>query len=136
MGPNLGRVPTGLVRVLAMRSLLTLALTLALTLCGLTTVTAMASPAPATAVSDPEHTLAVSGTDVGMFPAYDRGVSRYAVTTTEATAGAVTVTATTTDPDGKVRINGVPDDDGVRTVSGLEQGDEIAVFIEDSAGVA
>lgn len=115
-----------------MRSLLSLALTMG----GLTVATTMASPAPASAVDDPVHTVGVTGTDVGMFPAFDPEVGRYAVTTTDATGGSVTVTATTTDPAGQVRINGVPDADGVRTLTGLEQGDEIAVFIEDSAGIA
>ena len=84
----------------------------------------------------PQHTLQVSGADVGMFPAFTRSVSRYAVTSGAETAGVVTVTATTTDPDGEVRVNGRVAVDGRATVSGLEEGDEIAVFVEDSAGVA
>lgn len=94
------------------------------------------SPALAAALDVPVHTLSVLGTDAAMFPAFDPAVERYAITTTDATAGTVTVTATSSDPRRVVRVNGVPDADGVATLTGLAEGDEIAVFIEDSGGMA
>ncbi|GAB3265039.1 arylsulfotransferase family protein [Nocardioides dilutus] len=106
-------------------------------LAALITLCALLTPAsPARAADEPVHGLAVIGTDVGMFPAYDPAVARYAVTTGEATAGTLTVTATSSDPDRRIHFNGIPDPDGVRTFIGLDEGDEIAVFIRDSGGLA
>ncbi len=100
-----------------------------------------AAPAPA-----PVHSVSVTGEGVAMYPAFDASIARYGVTTTASkaatettpavpgTEGTVTVHATTSDPAGSVRINGRPSPDGTRTLTGLSEGDEIAVFIEDSAG--
>ena len=57
------------------------------------------------------------------------------MTTTSATAGTVTVHATTTDPSGVVRVDGQVAAGGTAVVSGLTDGDEVSVFIEDSAGL-
>ena len=92
---------------------------------------AAAAPVPVVA-----HSLAVNGAGVGMYPAFDPAVERYAATTTPETAGSLTITATTTDPQGEVWIDGAPDADGTGTVTGLEDGDEVAVFIDDAAGRA
>jgi hypothetical protein len=46
---------------------------------------ALVTPPGAFAAAGPVHTLQVSGTGVGTFPAYDAAVRRYAATTTEAT---------------------------------------------------
>ena len=54
----------------------------------------------ATADDAPVHTLTVSGDGVAAYPAYDPSVERYGVTTTAATGGTVTVTASTSDPTG------------------------------------
>jgi len=78
----------------------------------------------------------VSGVDVGMYPAFREDVARYAITTTEATAGTVTVSVTATDPAGAIRINGQVAPDGTRTIDGLQPGDEIAVFVSGSAPTA
>ncbi len=98
----------------------------------------LAAPAQAASIAmradAPVHTLEVAGDGVGSYPAYDPGVERYAVTTTAATGGALTVTATTSDPDGAIYIDGVLDADGTATVTGLGEGDEVAVFIVDAAG--
>jgi len=102
----------------------------------LTLCTLLIPGSPALAAGEPVHDLTVTGTDVGLFPAYEPTVTRYAVTTGEATAGTVTVTATSSDPDRQIRFNGVPDPDGARTLTGLDEGDEIAVFIQDSGGLA
>jgi hypothetical protein len=81
------------------------------------------------------HDLGVSGAGVGMYPAFDPDTERYAVTTTGQTQGTVTVQASTSDPDGTVRVNGRPVTGGQATVTGLEEGDEISVLVEDAGGV-
>jgi hypothetical protein len=58
------------------------------------------------------------------------------VTTTEETAGSVVVTASTSDPLGTVWVDGRRAAGGTATVTGLTTGDEISVFIDDSAGRA
>lgn len=90
--------------------------------------------APAASLAPPAHTLVVTGSGVATYPAFDPSVERYAVTTTQATGGTLTVRATTTDPAGVVRVDGRVAPDGTATVSGLADGDEVSVFIEDSAG--
>jgi Arylsulfotransferase (ASST) len=79
--------------------------------------------------------MVVTGTDVASYPAYDPGIERYAVTTTDASGGTLTVHASTTDPAGVVRVDGRVAPGGVATVTGLSGGDEVSVFIEDSAAV-
>jgi hypothetical protein len=98
-------------------------------------VPAQAAPI-ATRAETPVHTLQVTGDGVGSYPAYDPAVERYAVTTTDATDGVVTVSATTSDPDGVIHVDGARDADGTATVSGLEAGDEVSVFITDAGGTA
>ncbi|MBD8870500.1 aryl-sulfate sulfotransferase [Nocardioides donggukensis] len=71
-----------------------------------------------------------------MYPAYDPATERYAATTTGATDGRLTVEVTTADPAGEIWIDGRPDGNGRATVTGLEGGDEVAVFIEDAGGRA
>jgi hypothetical protein len=90
----------------------------------------------ATIAATPAHTLTVTGAGVGSYPAFDPGIERYAVTTSDATGGTLTVHATTTDPGGVVRVDGRVAAGGTATVTGLADGDEVSVFIEDSAGVA
>ncbi len=94
-----------------------------------------AAAAAAARAPGPVHTLTVSGAGVASYPAYDPAVERYALTTTSATAGTVTVHATTTDAAGVVRVDGRVAPGGTATVSGLTDGDEVSVFIEDSAGL-
>ncbi len=69
-----------------------------------------------------------------MYPAYSGSVERYGLTTSADTDGAVTVHATTSDPAGVIRVDGRVAPGGTAQVSGLATGDEISVFIEDSAG--
>jgi arylsulfotransferase ASST len=104
----------------------------------------------ASAAPPPSHTLRVSGTGVGMYPAYSQNVHRYAATTLESTfpsdsldnttnlGASVTVHATTTDPRGKVLVNGVPLTSGQikkgKPLHGLDAGDEISVIYVDSGG--
>ena len=90
----------------------------------------------AVAAAAPVHQISVTGTGVGTYPAFDPSISRYGVTTTAATGGTLTVTATTSDPAGVVTVNGRTAPGGTRTLTGLSQGDEVAVFITDSAGTA
>ena len=95
------------------------------------------APAQAAAsAAPPVHTLAVAGTSVGMYPAFDPGTERYAVTTGPDSGGALAVTAATSDPAGRVLIDGRVDADGKATLTGLEGGDEVSVVIEDSGGRA
>lgn len=80
-----------------------------------------------------------------MYPAFDPTIHRYGLTTTDATAGSVTVTASTSDPSGSIWVDGQPAASsnrsqtgviGFTTVSELRSGNEISVFIKDSAGTA
>ncbi|MET0837231.1 MAG: aryl-sulfate sulfotransferase [Marmoricola sp.] len=99
-------------------------------------LTVWVTPAlPAQAVpAAPTHTLQVSGTDLGMYPAFDPGVERYALTTSATTGGTVEVIATTNDPDGTVLVDGRPAPGGRASVSGLTEGDEISVVFRDAGG--
>jgi hypothetical protein len=90
----------------------------------------------AAAAPPPTHSIAVSGTDVDMYPAFAPAIHRYGITTQDDTAGTVTVTATTTDPAGTVWVDGQPAAGPATTLHGLASGDEISVFIKDSTGTA
>ena len=92
------------------------------------------SPAHASVPAAPAHTLAVSGSGVSMYPTFDAATQRYAVTTADATGGTVTVSATTSDPDGSIWVDGRRAKDGKAQVTGLGPGDEISVFFVDSSG--
>ncbi len=98
---------------------------------GLSPVAAHSTPRSA-----PKHALSVSGNGVAMYPAFSPSVRRYAITTTDKTAGAVRVTAETTARSGSVWIDGQPAAGGTKRLSGLSSGDEISVFIKDSSGTA
>jgi hypothetical protein len=87
----------------------------------------------AAAAPAPGHQLTVGG-DVGLYPAFDPGVERYGLTTTASTDGTVRVTASTDDPGGVVRVDGVPTTGATTTVTGVEPGDEISVVFEDAGG--
>lgn len=95
----------------------------------------LASPAltPTAAAATPTHALSVSGTGVGMYPAFAASIDRFAVTTTDQTSGSITVDASTTDTSGIVRINGRIAT-GPTTLTGLSAGDEISVIYQDSDG--
>jgi hypothetical protein len=104
---------------------------------------ALASGGPAQgaarAAVAPEHTLSVTGDGVGTYPStspLDPDVERFAITTTDATAGTVTVTAANTHPGGRVFIDGARLTGASRTITGLEEGDEISVIFIDSASSA
>ncbi|MFL6024975.1 MAG: aryl-sulfate sulfotransferase [Marmoricola sp.] len=88
---------------------------------------------PATATPPPVRSISVTGTGAAQYPAFDSSVARYALTTTEATAGTVTVDASTSDPAGEVLVDGEPAS-GATEVTGLTAGDEVSVIIDDSAG--
>lgn len=104
---------------------------LALVLAGALLV--VTSAGVASAADPPAHQVAAEGSGVGMFPAFDPGTSRYAVTTTDG-SGSVTVRATTDDPSGMVRVNGRETTADTTEVSGLEAGEEISVLIDDAGG--
>ena len=110
------------------RALTALALltTAALGTGGVLVPSAQADPAPV-------RTLVIGGTEVGSYPAFDAGTHRYAATTTSNTAGSLEITASTTDPSGTVTVNGDPAN-GPVTVSGLSDGDQVSVEIDDATG--
>lgn len=92
-----------------------------------------AAAAPAE-VDPPQRVVTLTGEGISTWPSYDDAVGRFAIRTTDASIGSVTVTATTTDPDGTVSVDGVPLAGPTTTVDGLETDDEINVRITDSAG--
>src|SRR5262245_41437877 len=90
--------------------------------------------APSSAVAPPSHSIVITGTGVTAgttWPAFDASIDRYAVPTTAQTRGSLVVTATTSDPTGVVRVDGM-EAHGPVTVSGLAPGDEVNVQIADS----
>jgi hypothetical protein len=91
---------------------------------------------PTAATPPPTRSLSVTGTGVGMYPAFDAAIARYAATTTAATEGVLTVTAGTSDPAGLVVVQGHPTTAPTTVVSGLAAGDEVSVIIDDAAGRA
>lgn len=107
------------------------------TLAGLALVLAapLAATLPAGAAEAPVRAVTVGGDGVGAWPDYDPGIDRFAIGTTGATDGTVTVTASSSDPGGTVLIDGRPVDNGASTVvRGLDPGDEVNVQITDLAG--
>ncbi|MBB6626274.1 aryl-sulfate sulfotransferase [Nocardioides sp. KIGAM211] len=96
----------------------------------------IALPAGAAGAADtPTHSVTVTGEGVSTYPAYAPQVQRYAVRTTSGTAGTIDVTATTSDPDGAITVNGRPATSGEPLeVTGLAPGDEVAVAIDDAGG--
>jgi hypothetical protein len=90
--------------------------------------------ASAEAAADPVRTLSVAGTGAAMYPDFEPGTLRYAATTTEATGGELEVTATTDDPAGVVLVQGTPTVSTTTTVSGLAEGEDVTVVIDDAAG--
>lgn len=91
--------------------------------------------APSSSAAGPQHVVAVSGAGAATYPAFTSDISRYAITTTEDTGGSVNVQVSTSDTEGRVLVNGRAAD-GPTTVTGLTQGDEISIIIEDDAGVS
>jgi Arylsulfotransferase (ASST) len=85
----------------------------------------------------PTHAVVVSTSvgSVSTWPAYAASVPRFALDPTADNDGSMVVTASTSDPNGVVRIDGRPVTSGQDTpVAGLQPGDEISVVIDDSAG--
>ncbi len=111
-----------------MRRLLVLVIVLVGSGTGVLVTGQAASSAP------PTRTLAVAGTAVGMYPEFDAAILRYAATTTSATAGTLEITATTTDPGGVVLVNGTPTTSPTTTVTGLTEGQDVRVVIDDDVG--
>lgn len=105
-------------------------------LVGLTLTLALLAPQGSAGAADSTHSLAVSGVGAGMYPAFSESVHRYAITTTAETAGTVQVVAGSSEPEARIEVNGVPAPGGVRDLVGLQPGDEVAVFVTDSAGTA
>lgn len=87
----------------------------------------------ASAAPTPTIEIAVTGDGVALRPVFDPAVSRYAVATSAATGGRLTVSATTSDPEGVVRVDGAVVS-GPTDVSGLATGDEVSVIVDDVSG--
>ena len=97
---------------------------------------ALLSLPPAVAATPPVHTVALataSGT-LTTWPAYDAAVPRFALEPSADNDATATVTAATTDPNGRVRINGAVVPSGQAVPIQLHPGDELSVIIDDSAG--
>ena len=56
----------------------------------------------------PVHHVDVHGTGTVTYPAYSASVDRYGITTTTETGGSITVDASTSDPNGVVKVDGKP----------------------------
>lgn len=95
------------------------------------TAPALSASAGASAVES--HAVSVDGPGVRMYPEFSPDVERYAITTTDATGGEVTVRASSSDRGAAVLVNGRPVS-GDTTVGGLEPGDEISVIFRASSG--
>lgn len=115
---------------MAARTQSALALAMALPL-----VTAGAAFAAVPSQAPPVHMVALAGVGLGMYPAFDASIQRFAVTSTNESTGDMAVTATTSDPRGSVWINGRRAASGTTMLSGLSAGDEVSVVIKDVAGV-
>lgn len=100
----------------------------------LTAMTLIVPPGHAVAAS-PVHVVTVAGDGVGSYPGFASEIERYAITTTDATGGTVTVSADTDDPAGKIFINGRLETDGSATITGLTPNDEVSVIFDDGGGV-
>lgn len=109
-------------------------ISVAVALCAATSVALVPGSYSSVAADPPLQRVSVSGAGVGMYPAFDPAVSRYAVTTSAETGGTVTISASTSDPQGTVLVNGRTAPGGQRTVTGLEPGDEVSVLITDAGG--
>ena len=70
-----------------------------------------------------------------MYPDFVSKVHRYGVRTTTGTAGSIAVTAKTSDPAGRVWVDGRLARDDTTSVTGLSEGDEISVVMQDSGGL-
>ncbi|GAA1770094.1 hypothetical protein GCM10009795_015290 [Nocardioides hankookensis] len=95
------------------------------------------------AADPPVHQVTITGTRVSTWPAYDADQGRFAIgatamspTTPDPRDGTVHVTATSTDPAARIRVDGVPLTATSTDVTGLEVGDEVNVQITDSAGTS
>ncbi|UUZ58856.1 hypothetical protein LP418_22725 [Nocardioides sp. B-3] len=90
---------------------------------------------PAGSVDVPAHAIDVAGAGTTTYPEFSRGASRYGIRSTSDTAGVVDVLATTSDPDGRVFVDGALAREPVR-VDGLESGDEVSIIIRDVSGTS
>jgi hypothetical protein len=88
-------------------------------------------PSGADAAGASGHDVAIAGTGVEVYPAYADDIKQYAIRTTDST-GDLTVTVRGVQPDATVEVDGRPAaaDEPV-TLSGLEPGDRIQVYIDD-----
>ncbi len=96
------------------------------------------APVVPSGAAGPTHSVVIGGAGISVdstWPAFDAAVDRFAVSTTAQTGGSLTVTASTTDPAGVIRVDGRITS-GPTTVAGLSSGDEVNVQITDTAGTS
>jgi hypothetical protein len=108
-----------------------LILVLALSAVGLAPVAGTAGAANA-----PTHAVEVVGSGAVTWPEFSPDVDRYAVRPDADGSVSLVVHASTSDPAGRVRVDGRPVRDGSATVEGVEAGDEISVIVDDAGGTA
>lgn len=90
-------------------------------------------PGPAASVEAPVHAVDVTGTGTTTYPSFSSGTTRYGIRTTADTGGVVTVVASTSDPAGRVFVDGARALGPVE-VEDLESGDEVSVIVRDASG--
>ena len=95
---------------------------------GIVVCAGLVSPATTASASPGSLTITASGTDVGVYPAFDPAIHRYAVTTSAATEGAVSMAISGTTG---ATVDGRPTQN--TTVTGLSAGNEIGVRANGSS---
>ncbi len=97
---------------------------------------ALMSVPSAAGAAPPVHTVALTTTSGSLpsWPAYDASVRRFAIAPSADNDGTATVTAQTSDPAGRVRVNGQVVPNGQAVPIQLESGHELSVIIDDAAG--
>lgn len=89
------------------------------------------------AAAVPAHTMKVGGDGVSIYPSPSPDVYHYGIRTTAATGGTVTISASTSDPTGRVTIGTGSAQLGTAsaTLTGLTSGDKVTVTYDDADGV-
>jgi hypothetical protein len=97
---------------------------------------ALMSVPSAAGAAPPDHTVVLTTTSGSLttWPDYDASVSRFAVEPSPDNDTTATVVATTSDPAGRVRVNGQVVASGTAVPVQLHPGEELSVIIDDAGG--